>query len=261
MKFVIQYNLQGEEHLLQIKEAIKDYPHEFIDIIPFTDDIISNVPLEGKDYIPYGSTRLTMLSKEREWKGLYFDLSKFNYAEALKNRDDMLNDNILTTRQAIDDFLPKQNDDSEWFARPSEDMKQFAGLVDTASELRRFLDDATKCASSGSYQIREDLPLVISTIKDIQAEWRWFIVDRKVVSGSMYRRRKQLVKIPETDTKVIEEAQIFADKWLPNDNCVMDLALVDNKLKVIEFNCINSSGFYNHDTNKIFKELWEYATK
>ena len=263
MKFIVQYNLTGEEQLLQIKDAIYDYPHEFVDIIPFTDNIISNTPLEGKDYIPYGSTRLTMLSKEKGWKGLYFDLSKFNYSEAMDNRDDMLNDvyDVLSTKNVKDYFLPEYPDDKEWFIRPSEDGKQFAGFVDTTKEIKRFLDDAVKCASSGSYQISEDLPLVISTVKDIQAEWRWFIVNRKIVSGSMYRRSKRLVKIRELDTETIEEAQAFADIWLPNDNCVMDLASVDNEKKVIEFNCINSSGFYNHDTKEIFKALWEYATK
>jgi hypothetical protein len=68
------------------------------------------------------------------------------------------------------------------------------------------------------------------------------------------------VKIRELDQKVIDEAQSFADKWLPDSCCVMDLALVDDSLKVIEFNCINSSGFYNHDVSKIFKELYEFHT-
>lgn len=31
----------------------------------------------------------------------------------------------------------------------------------------------------------------------------------------------------------------------------MDLALYDNELKVIEFNCINASGFYDNDIRKI----------
>jgi len=54
---------------------------------------------------------------------------------------------------------------------------------------------------------------------------------------------------------------MFADKWLPNRNVVMDLALVDNELKVIEFNCINCSGFYNHDVRKIFDALYMESTK
>jgi hypothetical protein len=59
---------------------------------------------------------------------------------------------------------------------------------------------------------------------------------------------------------MIDEAQELANKWLPDQCCVMDLALVEDELKVIEFNCINSSGFYDHDVDAIFKALWKYHT-
>jgi hypothetical protein len=37
----------------------------------------------------------------------------------------------------------------------------------------------------------------------------------------------------------------------------MDLALVDGEMKVIEFNTINSSGLYDHNTEAIILALWE----
>jgi ATP-grasp domain, R2K clade family 3 len=65
----------------------------------------------------------------------------------------------------------------------------------------------------------------------------------------------------QLDPEVIAEAQAFADKWLPLDCIVMDLALLTTgEVKVIEFNAINSSGFYACDVKKIFKALWEYHT-
>ena len=71
----------------------------------------------------------------------------------------------------------------------------------------------------------------------------------------MYRCRGQLVKNRELDQAVILEAQKLAEGWLPHRNCVMDTALVDDKLYVIEFNCINGSGFYGHDVSAIFTAL------
>ena len=41
----------------------------------------------------------------------------------------------------------------------------------------------------------------------------------------------------------------------------MDLALVKEGLKVIEFNCINASGFYDHDVKAIMTSLYEYSIK
>ena len=100
--------------------------------------------------------------------------------------------------------------------------------------------------------------VVLCNPKPIQAEWRWFIVNGKIVSGSMYRCHGQLRNIRETDPAVIEEAQALADMWLPFDTVVMDTAITEdsNDVKVIEFNCINSSGFYDNDVVAIFDALW-----
>ena len=261
MKFLIQHNLMNEQQLLLTKQAIEKLPHEFVGLIPFTDDIITDSSLEGVDYIPYGSTRFTMIASQRSWKGCHFDLTRFNYAAAANVRDDMLNnEHIIPIVEAIS-FLQEQPEDSLWFIRPSEDLKQFSGMVIEAKECIDFLTDAMECASSGSYKLDPDTMVVLAEPKTIQAEWRWFIVDGKVVSGSMYRRSGQLVKIQETDLAVIAEAQAFADKWLPDPCCVMDIALVDDQPKVIEFNCINSSGFYDHDIGAIFDALWQYHQK
>lgn len=109
-------------------------------------------------------------------------------------------------------------------------------------------------------KIDEDLMIILAAPKKIQAEWRWFIVDGKIVDGSMYRAHGQMRQSHEKDPMLVREAQQFADIWLPSPCCVMDLALVDDEMKVIEFNCINSSGFYKHDVDLIFKKLWEYCS-
>ena len=92
------------------------------------------------------------------------------------------------------------------------------------------------------------------------------IIGRKqnrVCRSSTERNNKSLLgasslKMGVTDQKMIDEAQTFADKWLPSECCVMDIALVNGELKVIEFNAINSSGMYDSDVVAIFKALWEY---
>lgn len=261
MKFLIQWNLMNENSLQLVKNAVKDYPHEFVEVVPFSREILPT-PV-GKDYIPYGSTLMTTLGLDYGWRGLSFDLTKFNYEECLLNRDDMLNDCV----EILDDIVKFLSEDTlltksflnfDWFIRPSEDLKQFSGQVMSGSEILDFLRNAKGCASSGSYHLYGDTKIVLSKPKYIQAEWRWFIVDGWVVSGSMYRFKGNLHKAREVDKDVILEAQNMANKWLPSPNCVMDLALVDNELKVVEFNCINASGFYDHHVDTIFKELWEY---
>lgn len=256
MKFLVQMNLIHEMGLAQVREAIEKYPHQYVSVIPFSNEFISDEPVDGTDYIAYGSTLFIKLGHELGWKGVYFDYESFNYEAAVRNRDDMLNDYVIIPAREVTAFLENTTEE-KWFIRPSQDLKHFSGQVIDREECIQWIQDAMACASSGSYQIGPDLMVVLSPPKDIQAEWRWFIVDGKIVSGAMYRHNGRLVKYRETNQDVIDEAQQIANYWLPHRNCVMDIALVDGLLYVIEFNCINGSGFYGHDVNAIFRALAE----
>lgn len=260
MKFLIQHNLINPENLLEIKEATEKYPREFVGLIPFSREITSDEPLVGLDFIPYGSTAMTEVALELGWKGLFFDLATANYETFIVNRNDMLNENVLRLDEAVE-FLANRPATELWFTRPSLDLKQYTGMVDTAGELFAWLKDRLECACSGSYQLAPDTKIVLSIPKTIDAEYRWFVVGGKVITGSMYRNNGQLYSQEQLDPDVIKEAQSFADKWLPSPCCVMDLALTDYGVKVIEFNCINSSGFYKCNIGKIFDALWEYTNE
>jgi hypothetical protein len=251
-----------DQHLKNVEEATKNFPREFISVIPFSDDIISNEAVIGTDYIPYGSCRFVELSNKLKFKGTHFDLSKFNYVHAILNRDDMLNgDALISELVQIVAWLKNFPDNQEWFLRPSDDLKYFSGGVMTTIEAITFLEDAMHCESSGTYKLDMDTKIVLGHPKNIQMEWRYFIIGGKIISGSVYRSHGQLIPEMENDPEVLKEAQTFADKWLPDECVVMDLALADGELKVIEFNCINGSGFYDHDIPKIFESWWNYHSK
>ena len=258
MKFIIQHNLVNSYHLLEIKQSIQNYPCEFIEIIPFSREIISNEPITGNDYIPYGSTSLTETTAELGWKGNCFDLTKLNYKNFQQNRDDMLNTNPVMKLVDAINFLKTRDKEELWFTRPSKDLKEYSGLVDESEILVKWLEDRMLCASSGSYKLSHDTEIVIDIPKVIDSEYRWFIIDGKIITGSMYRNNGQLFSQEILEQSVINEAQVIADKWLPMSNVVMDLALTPNGMKVIEFNCINSSGFYKCNIQKIFDAWWNY---
>lgn len=261
MKFLIQHNMINPENLFEIKEAIKEYPHEFVGLIPFSREITSDEPLLGLDYIPYGSSVMSEVTAELGYKGIQFDLNVNNYETFIKNRRDMLNDNVMRLDEAVE-FLSTRDKKELWFTRPSKDLKEFTGMVDTTGDIYEWLKDRLECACSGSYQLQPDTKIVLSEPQSIDAEYRWFIVGGKIITGSMYRNNGQLFSQEQLDPDVIAEAQSFADKWLPSHNIVMDLALLaSGEVKVIEFNVLNSSGFYACNINKIFDALWSYYNR
>lgn len=247
----------NEEQLLKVKNAVAPFPHEFIGLIPFSREITSETPLVGTDYIPYGSTLLTTLGLKLGWKGLHFNLENFSIEKAWLHRTDLLNDSLITTVEHAERLLRTKNQDI--FIRPDLDLKHFSGQVINSIECADWLKDAMSLPEeSGTYAMTKDMKVCISEPVNIDAEWRYFVVGGKIVSGSMYRRGKQLYKKRELDEKVLTEAQTFADGWLPDECCVMDLALVNGEVKIVEFNCINASGFYDNDVDAVFKALWDY---
>lgn len=264
MKFLIQWNLMNEDSLQKLKKAVDGYPHEYIEVIPFSKDFSTEVL--GVDYIPYGSTLLTNIAHERGYTGLFFDKAVFTYTESRKHLDRlMLNQGIIVTiQEAINTLAVMQTafpNTPKVFLRPDEDLKYFSGTVMEVSEAIPWLEDVISLGeSNGSYYMTPDTKIVISAPLEIQAEWRWFIVDGKIVDGSMYRCNGQMRILHEDDADVIQEVtKLIEGKWLPSPCCVMDTALVDGEVKIIEFNTINSSGLYDNDAAKIVKALWTYV--
>lgn len=239
-------------------EALKASGTSWLDcpMIPFSEELY----MECNDpvIIPYGSTTLCKTAAKLGWTGLFFNEKTFNVPMWNRQRDDMLNFDAQTmsVEKALD-FFKGVNPEREFFVRPYDDLKTFPGEVVTAKEFAGRIE----ALSCGYHTFGLGKEISISTVKNILLEARFFIVDRKVVSGSMYRFKGQLRK-QRADKDMEKEAQEFADNWLPHDTCVMDLALLEGgQLKVIEFNCINGSGFYDNDIPAIAKAITARADR
>lgn len=229
-------------------------PFESIQVIPFDE---SPLTVQSTDpmLIPYGSTTMVKRGLNAGWKGTFFSWDTFNAHAWFNNRKDMLNEDgyILSVAEARD-FMHRHQGEV-WFVRPIDDLKAFSGQTIWSSDFVQWIDNM----SHGGYTFGETKELVIAPQKKIHAEWRYFVVGGKVVSGSMYRANGQMRRERVTEQDVLEEAQSMANDWLPHETCVMDLALTDVGLKVIEFNGFNASGFYNHDIQAIVEAATRYS--
>lgn len=257
MKFLIQSNLLSNQQLEMTKYVMDTYDSIDCAIIPFSEEITTTEPLDGLDYFPYGSTSLSNIAISRGFTGLHLNLETFNAGAWERfNGENMLNRPwIMFAEDAIEHLMMRKPKD-KFFMRPCEDLKQFTGYVDTCEEhisILQSMIDSYNQGFPGTYSMNPETKVAISEIQEIDAEWRWFIVNGKIISGSMYRAHGQLRQIQETDHSVINEAQTIADQWLPDSCCVMDTCLLKSgNVKVVEFNTINSSGFYANDVPAIF---------
>lgn len=211
--------------------------------------------------IPYGSHRLCRLAKEKGWKFSFYDHDRFSYSLHNQMRDDMLNNDALHLKLSeVEPILKNYELTESVFLRPVHDNKKFNGGTLSIHQLYTWLH---KLIDQTEYddEIKNFLhtEVMMSTLKDIKLEYRFFIVGGRVIEGSTYKQYNKRVKHTE---EVFKIAQEMANKWLPYDCVVMDIAeLASGEFKVVEFNSINSSGFYDHNISSIVEALSEYALR
>ena len=94
--------------------------------------------------------------------------------------------------------------------------------------------------------------------KRIYREYRFFVVNGKVVTGSQYRVGLRVFSTECNEKDVIRYAQKMVDLWSPDVGYVLDIADTPEGFKVIEVNCLNASGFYACDMGKVVFALEEF---
>lgn len=256
--WVLQSNLVKDSQVRPFAEAFRAMGVPFVDvaIMPFSDGFFDEPRLPNTDVIPYGSTTLMRIALQRGWRWLFYN-DQFQVPAWLIHRDDMLNSDaaIVTAQEAAKRFAYATQDEC-WFVRPTEDFKAFSGTVAQSWELAKLMQGG----QGSTFNFTPETMVAISEVKPILREWRYFIVGGKLISGSVYRAVGERCVYREDNDRVLGAAQALADKWLPHPTCVMDVAETDSGLRVVEFNCLNASGIYDHDVPAIVRAVTDYCS-
>jgi len=154
---------------------------------------------------------------------------------------------LWATETTLKDFSNDgYNDDELFFIRPVSDLKEFNGGVMSFKDIRSW-ESKINCHNLDLGSI----PIVIGEAFGISHEWRLFLVDGKVSSGSQYRTYYVLNIDENVPKNVISFAEAQAKVYSPADVFVMDIGKSNNNLYIIEIGCFNSAGFYGSDIEKI----------
>ncbi len=140
------------------------------------------------------------------------------------------------------------------FVRPCSDDKAFAGLVIDPERLQAW-QSQVRSISDGYSSLTPETMVLSATPKLMLQELRFFIVDRQVVTGSVYRTegRSHLSRV--RDGPAWAYAEQAARLWQPDRAFVLDIAITPVGPKIIEINSINSAGFYDADLEALVNAL------
>ena len=87
--------------------------------------------------------------------------------------------------------------------------------------------------------------------KEILAEYRFFIIEGQVVTGSQYKIGDRVQSSTIIPSDIYQYASEQAARWQPNRAFAIDIAQTHQGPKIIELNSANSAGFYACDIGKI----------
>jgi len=216
-------------------------------IIPFEHQITGVDTVDfSKPTFFYGSTLLPILAKSfGNIDNIFWEDVWWNPLVWTKHRTDMINSTIV--KSTVGELREK------WISTPTFikpiNVKSFTGMVIEGAEDKDWWMTEYSDLSS-------DLEICCSQPVNIEREWRFWIIDNKVVAGSLYKKYGILTTKEVIPAEIYEAAQSLADGWLPHKTIVMDIAELRNgEIRIVEFNSINSSGFYNADIEKIILAL------
>ena len=107
-----------------------------------------------------------------------------------------------------------------------------------------------------------DDKVVVAPVRAIAAEYRLFVVDRKVVTGSRYKLGTKVIYEPVIDAPVLTLAKEIIRRFCPVDAFALDIAVCpEGRPYILEVNCINSAGLYAADTQRLVHALDELANR
>lgn len=246
--------------------------------IPFTQKIIDleNILTDShEDYIIRGGTKIlslfnnitslkelddnitTRLNEQSELfihklkSGLFYNEHNFDQANYLKLGLPLLNQDAKLISIKDNMNLSLSND---YFIKPSKDQKSFnAGILWSGQTIGEFIQGQL---FNPNFILEQ---AIIASCKKVEAEYRFFVVNQEIITGSLYHLNHQLKLDSYIPDYVISKAKEYAQLYQPHDIFTMDLAVNGSYISIVEYNCWNTSGMYKSDILKIFTAVDNYV--
>lgn len=187
---------------------------------------------ENEQYFTIGSYPLSRYVKKKSPKSV-FSLDDYTFKDWYKifGAENMLNPN---PQFALAKDIKWINE--EMFVRPLLDNKDFNGGIFNKNTLKF----EGEC--------------VAATLQTINKEFRFFILDGKVIAKTQYKQNGELFESSLVDEGAISFVKEMIKKF-NFEGYVIDVALVNETYKIVELNCLNASGFYSIDLYHFLNEI------
>lgn len=223
-----------------------------VDVKPFMDEI--KLPsIESNNVMLFGSTKLARLCYGKMFSPGIFMNDVFDMQNNINNFEELMlnSDSVIQTMKEPIQWLNK-----EMFIRPVKDDKFFTGRVFDKDSWASLLNTYETNQWFSSTQ-----NIVVSLPKQIYAEYRFWVVNGKIVTSSQYKLGTLYYPHSFVPPEAIAFAQKSIDKYQPIETFCIDVGQTENGYKIIELNCLNCSGFYESSVITMIQALEDNYNK
>lgn len=237
-------------HEVYITDMSKGFVKD-IDDIPFDDK---------KPVVLYGSHQFVR-EIERRYPtfvpGAFTNLKNLQFSSYSAYYNDlMLNDDYIIVPWSE----AKRRIEGDVFIRPNSVTKDFPGTAIKKKDIEHEFNAIEKI----SFPYAETL-VVVASVKKIVSEFRFFIIDGKVITASEYEHEDKKKK--KTRNDIDPECRNLADyvaqsNWQPDSAYTVDIAITpEGEAKIVEFNTFSCAGVYAADTKLIAQSMAKLSAR
>lgn len=211
--------------------------------------------------IPFGSTKMIRIytcDAMPVWTQIWYDKTEFSQHQYRFHLDDLLLNH--DAKYINYGRIKHTRFDYPVFMKPSSDLKEFDGcLVMPEETLERTISNGRRSA-----YLNDETIVLYAPEKNIEKEFRCFVVGGKIIDVSSYKEN-EVIQWKEPTEQERQKCEDFfvevSQKYRPDDCYVVDFCLSGGTMKVIEYNCIHSSGFYTCDIAKILQAMVDFIER
>jgi hypothetical protein len=261
MRWLLQNNIFNEAAFDILLETVGrfGFEHSVHDVVPFAGELVPEPPAHDGKTIAFGSYSMRHSARKYGWTpGLY--LMEHAQPRAVQNErwgtGNLLNgagvETALGNAAEAAAAVLGVHDVDRVFIRPAQDSKVFSGTFMTASGLSEWIGKVEALGEDADASLNLATEVLVAPPRGVVREWRNWVVGGRIVTSSLYKLGTRVVYEEGIDPPALRFAGEMIRRWDPAPAYVMDVCEIDTGgYAIVEVQCVNSSGFYAGDVQKI----------
>ena len=255
--WIVEADLHDQRQLLDLTDAIKrsgsklaivkitpagldnEYPFEVNTCTVYYGSLQGRWPIYKNGYIP----------------GVYCEMDNYDCTKYYPVMDKyILNSNYCmlpygAVKQRKGWIYDRFSQDEVIFIRPNKGNKIFTGTIIKFEEFDKMYERI------GFYSVPSEELCVISSPKNIKKEWRFLVVDGKVITGSEYNKNGDGILYQSGPAFSFAQLVVTNSNYNPDRAWTIDICESNHGLNVLEIGCFSCAGLYAMDKDLVVQEI------